>query len=154
MSRSVESIGDNVFYFDCSELDEDDWENLVLNLRYDLKVKYPAFTVARDNESYPYREQQVIVENRFCRVSISEYSGCGAVSVYVRRDYGDYSDEPKDLAEHWILQVYNGIMEIVKKYVDVMYRVGGFSDGSSVYQLATPKDKPDALFADKRGEKL
>ena len=130
-----------------------DWEDFESNIQFEIEDKYPSFNKVNMGE-HEYREQHVILENRLCRVSVSEYSGCGAVSVYESPKWGVYYDEEPAFAEHWIGQVFNPIMEIVKQFADVMYRVGGFSDGSSVYQLAESKDTSDSMFPDKRGEKL
>lgn len=133
MGRSIETVGENVIYFDCCDYEEFEFDDLIAGLTYGLMAKYDSFDEPRRSfVSYPYRENRILVENYLVQVSISEYCGCGAISVFVSKDL-DYRI-PEVLAEHWLAQVFPGIAKIVSEYVKVIRRVGRFSNGISVYE--------------------
>ena len=133
MGRSVETVGENVIYFDCHEYDEFEFDDLIDNLICDLTAKYKSFAQVWMNfVPYPYRENRILVENSLVQVSISEYCGCGAVSVFVSKGLRYFV--PEALAEHWLEQVFPDIAKIVGGYVKVIRRVGRFSNGINVYE--------------------
>ncbi len=145
MSRSVETVGNNVIYFDVSDYDPDfGWLDLIDNLQSDLCQHYPSFVKTKNKwVQYPYRENRIILENQFVSVSISEYCGCAAISVFVREDLNSYicrddtdlAERWLDLAEHWLKQCYPGIKKVVQQYVTSMHKVATFSNGEVVYEL-------------------
>ena len=136
MGRSVETIGNNVIYFDCSNFDEDyDWDDLILNLQSELSAKYKSLVSCKDKwAEYPYRENRIILENNHIRISISEYCGCGAVSAFVPEQYEPYGHP--ELSEHWLNQNFAGIYKIVSRYCTVLNRIGVFSNGEAVFEKA------------------
>jgi len=132
MARSVETVGDNVTYFDCSAFDEWSFEDLVINLQDGIKARFSSMVKVNKWTEYPYRENYIILENDFVCVSISQYCDCGAVSVYVNPDC-----EIPELAEYWIDKTYySAIRGIVKRFTTVINRIGTFSNGESVYEKA------------------
>ena len=140
MGRSVETVSDYVVYFDCSymyEIEGDDWSfsELIDNLQYGLTAKYKSLARTKDKwVSHPYRENEIILENDHVQISISEYCGCGAVSVFVNPDNEDYQPYNITLAEHWLDQCWPGIMEIIEQYVIALNRLGTFSNGIGVFE--------------------
>ncbi|KKN21084.1 hypothetical protein LCGC14_0929100 [marine sediment metagenome] len=140
MGRSVETIGRNVIYFDFSygsendyeDLATEDWQDLQDNIICAITSKYKSF-ISTPNQwaEYPYRENRILLENDHVQISISEYCGCGAVSVFVRDDM-----EYPELAEHWLNQVWDRLSGLISQYVSVLHKVGTFSNGISVYEKA------------------
>ncbi|KKN69805.1 hypothetical protein LCGC14_0437510 [marine sediment metagenome] len=132
MGRSVETIGDNIVYFDTSEFCEDniDWEDLCDNIICALTSQYKSF-ISTPNQwaKCPYRENKILLENDHVQISIAEYCGCGAVSVFVR----DNTEYP-ELAEHWLLQIWDTISEIIGQFVLRLNRLGTFSNGCGVFE--------------------
>jgi len=136
MGRSVETVGNNVIYFDFSydddypDLAEEDWQDLCENIEYAIKDKYPSITAPREKWlPYPYRESRILLENDHVQISISEYCGCGAISVFVRPDV-----EYPDLAEHWLSQVWDGLQQIVDGHVSILHRLGTMNNGVGVFR--------------------
>ena len=172
MGRSVETKGNDVIYFDASEMGyeeiwkctecgydeheemtgcpdcgcteiehsdeynecsaEMDWENLDENIRCDIMARYKSMykvdNVYRMMGHY-YREQVPICANGLIGITISEYCGCGAVSVFVRDDC-----EYPELAGHWLDQNYENIKKIVLTYVSGLVKMGTFSNGCGVFR--------------------
>lgn len=130
MGRSVETIsGANVIYFDTSEFDEFDWTDLIWNLQGEVTKKYRSFNQSEKFIPYPYQENRIILENDHVQISISEYCGCGAVSVFVNE-----STERIELAEHWLAQCFAGIEKIIEQFVSPLRRLGTMSNGVSVFK--------------------
>ena len=138
MGRSVETIGDNVIYFDWQydvEYDygvtaAEDLENLQDNIICEVTSKYKSF-IQTPNQwvKYPYRENKILLENDHVQISISEYCGCGAVSVFVRDD-----TEYPELAEAWLNQVWDNLCKTIGLYVTVLNRLGTMSNGVGVFE--------------------
>ena len=131
MGRSVETIGDNVLYFQSYEMEEPgDWEDVIECLQQVLTDKYTSFVAVTDKWApYPYRENRIILENYHVQVSISEYCGCGAVSFFILGD-----NEYPELAEHWLAQNFDKIKELVSGYIPLLRRIGTFSNGVGVFE--------------------
>ncbi len=156
MGRSVETVGNHVIYFDCSQfgyqpkLDEDDpdydedncelnediaqmeFDDLKENIVCELSNKYKSLDKPQKEWlEYPYRETAVLLESYLARITISEYCGCGAICVIVN---DHYEDEYGALAERWINQCSAGIRKIVGDYTTMLNRVGTFSNGCGVFE--------------------
>lgn len=130
MGRSVEIIsGADIIYFDASEFDEFDWTDLIWNLQGELTKKYHSFIQSEKFVSYPYQENRIILENDHVQISISEYCGCGAVSIFINE-----STERIELAEHWLAQCFAGIEKIIEQFILPLRRVATFSNGEAVYE--------------------
>lgn len=136
MSRSVETISNaNVIYFDASKMNgEFDWDDLVHNLQCEIMAKYKSFTMSGKFVSYPYRENRIILENDHVQISISEYCGIGAISVFVNESASDHYQDYGQLAEHWLNQCFAGIEKIIEQFVLLLRRVATFSNGEAVYE--------------------
>ena len=139
MGRGVETIGSNVLYFDAGfETDDVDqcsddenifmWEDLIENLREGLSSAFPSLYEYHGGAEYPYREQAGILENYHVKIYISEYCGCGAISVTTR------DSEYTELAEAWLNQVWGKMIKIISGYVDLFTKIGTFSNGASVFE--------------------
>lgn len=134
MGRSVETIGRNVVYFDFDYDDNDlateDWQDLQDNIICAITSKYKSFIVTPNQwAEYPYRENKILLENDHIQISISEYCGCGAVSIFVRDDM-----EYPELAEYWLSQTWDTLSRIIGKYVTVLQRLGTMSNGVAVFE--------------------
>ncbi|KKN53862.1 hypothetical protein LCGC14_0598210 [marine sediment metagenome] len=133
MGRSVETIGDNIVYFDFSYDDIDfateNWQDLQNNIICAITARYKSFVNTPNQWArWPYRENCILLENDHIQISISEYCGCGAVSVFVRGD-----TEYPELAEHWLNQVWTTLSKLIGKYVIVINRIGTFSNGCAIF---------------------
>ena len=133
MGRGVEYIGDNVVYFDAVNFQEDyEWGNLIDQLQDDLVTQYPSMC-RTDRFAAFYDESRIIVENNLVSMSISEYCGCGAVSVFVCQEL-DYRI-PEALAEHWLDQCWSGIKKRIENHFSaVLNKIGTMSNGVSAYK--------------------
>ena len=131
MGRGVETIGDNVLYFDASDnwYQEDfAWEDLIEMLRESLIAAFPSLSIYGEFADYPYRENRGILENRYVKIYISEYCGCGAISVVTA------DAEYPNRANHWIGQIWNRLTNIVGRRVQLLHKLGTFSNGESVFK--------------------
>jgi hypothetical protein len=79
------------------------------------------------------RETKVILENSHAEIGISEY--CGIVSVSIRTNENN-APVKIGLAEHWIDSIWPSVLQKLSEHFpqDHITRVGGFSDGTSVYE--------------------
>jgi len=137
MGRSVETIGDNVVYFDIEFNDacdaEMEWYDQVELLTENLQSKYPSLESCDKWVSYPYRENRIFLESKMIQMSISEYCGCGAVSVFVNRQ------NPYDLQEsflqNWLDRVWPNMYNVICESVGApIKRIGTFSNGCGVFE--------------------
>lgn len=131
MGRTVEHIGDNVVYFDCSDIQESfEWDDLQDNLISCLVEHYPSLLKIDRWVPYPYRESHIILGNEHISISVSEYCGCGSVSVFV-----DDRAEYPELAEHWLSQTWSKMRKLIGDCVrNPMRRIGTFSNGEAVFE--------------------
>ena len=161
MGRSVDylSNANGVTYFDVSsmgmqypynsetdEYDEEgeleydefmgreDWDTFVSEIQSTLIKKYPSLETVKNR--WDGRETSIILENTFCEIGISEY--CGLASLSIRqKDDNYYLNE--DLAAHWVDQVWDNMVKILRKefsYYTNLYKQGTFSNGEGVYAKA------------------
>lgn len=115
---------DEEYFDDCPA--ECDWEYIVDTFKSDIKVLYPSTWEA---DKWVGREDHAIMANNYCFFGISEYCGTIAYWAVLR---GDLQWAEEGRAEHW----FNQIGPRFHKTFSTMYRIGGFSDGTSVYQRA------------------
>lgn len=137
MGRSVETVGNHIVYFDCSEyyentIAEELWNDLIMNLQCELSAKYKSLESIKDK--WIERENRIILKNGHVQISISEYCGCGAVSVFVNPDNESYWPYNTALAEHWLEQCWPNIVKIIEQYVTTLRRLGTFSNGCGVFE--------------------
>lgn len=140
MGRSVETIGSNVVHFDCSnygyedeeyfeDMAQDEWKCTVDNIQAALSKRYKSLVSVEKWAEYPCRENQIILENYHVQVSISEYCGCGAVSVFVNP-----CCEYPELAEAWLAKAWPGISRLISENVAALVKVATFSNGEAVFE--------------------
>ena len=136
MGRSVDYLtyAKYITYKDVSEFDEEfDWDYFEQDLIERLQLQFPSL---EDDEKWDGGETKIILSNSFVEIGISEY--CGLASISVRINDGsvyDYDYNLEGLAERFIVFVGEFI---VKNFGDLQ-RIGGFSDGTSVYERADEK---------------
>ena len=114
------------------EPDEHDWDNFIECLQDRLGTRYPSLVEA---DEWPERECHTIMENQHAIFAVSEY--CGLVSVSMRAKEDDYGyDEHVGLHQSWSRRVAPGFQNFMAKAFGqyCLSRMGGFSDGTSVYQ--------------------
>lgn len=132
MGRSAATVNDaEVIYFDYTDYDEYDWQDMIDNVSNDLRKKYLSLLNA---DKWIDRENHIILENNHIQISVSEYCGCGAFSIFVRPDIENYWPYNGNLARHWLEQNITGIKKIIAQYVHCLKRIGTFSNGEAVYE--------------------
>lgn len=108
----------------------DNWNDVQENIVHRLMAKYKSLNKVKKWMPHPYRETAIILENYHVQISISEYCGCGAACVFVRKDNVEWPE----LAEHWLEQNIAGIEKIVGQFVTPLHRVGTFSNGYGIFE--------------------
>ncbi len=140
MGRSVETIGENVLYFDASDeyyQENFAWNDLRCNLQESLNAVFPSLYNVDKWASYPYQENRSFLENDFVTIYLSEYCGCGAISIVVSED------TYLELADYWLGQVWKRLTKIVGGQVDLLIRTGTFSNGCSVFKKVNTEVRSD-----------
>jgi len=136
MGRSVSKASNSriVEYIDVSWVEEE-WD--YLDLREDIMDRLSAnFPSLEEDDKFLGREDHVIASNNLVYVGISEYCGLASLWVTPRAYHDDFYYGEKDttgLAEHWC----DTISEKFHKEFGEYNRVGGFSDGTSIYEKTT-----------------
>lgn len=132
MSRSVETVGPNVVYFDATECEHACvWHNLVADTVSALQKRYPSLVNVQNKwVEYPYRENRIVLKNDHVQISVSEYCGCGAFSMFIQ----PAADEYVNLAEAWLRQCWDGVRETILANVAGLRRIGIFSNGEAVFE--------------------
>jgi len=140
MGRSVNYLNNAevVLYFpfdysDDVEMDNMNWDDMVENLKCEIKAKLPSYYEVKDK--WGNRETRIILENSFCSIGISEY--CGLVSLSVAPRENDYENYSEGLAIHHANQI-RGTLEKVLHDLGLknLRKVGTFSNGEAVFELA------------------
>ena len=81
MGRGVMTEGDHIVYFDATGIEDSfDWGDMQENIVHSLEKQYPSLNRVK---KWQDREIAVILKNYHIQIGISEYCGCGAVSVFV-----------------------------------------------------------------------
>lgn len=144
VSKFYESLG--VMYFNLNSCldDSEDLDNQIddMNFYFDelegdivtlLRSKYPTLLLEKDR--WDGREIRILLSNSFCEIGISSYCDIVSLSIRVHQNVEWYQE---GLAINWINSVWPKMMEHLQKNIGVqsLTRVGGMSNGESVYQLA------------------
>ena len=132
----------SAFGYDCEsdEIDyhlaELDWEDLLEDIVSDAIKQWPSMTDVRSENRWAGREDRILCENELGQIGISEYNGVANIWLRSRKDdYCDYYDDQQkliNLCDSWC----NRISEKFEKKFAEMHRIGGFSDGTSLYLRA------------------
>ena len=126
MGRSVSYVGDKVIFFDCSDHEQEDWDDGISDIKYSVMKKYPKFA---EVDKWHGRENHIFLESGFVHIACSEYCGFGSISVFVRDD-----TEYPYLAVAWLDANWDKIRGIISQYVSAMVKLGTFSNGEAVYK--------------------
>jgi hypothetical protein len=111
------------------EIEDEDfgWDDFLSDLRDNVLVRrYPSLEPCN---RWLDREDHIILQNQFCEVSVSEYCGCVAVCL-----------APADPDDAYKVAWCERVAASFERYVEKCYRscamrrIGGFSNGESVYQ--------------------
>lgn len=128
MARSVSYLtrADAVAYdhleFENDEIfDELTWRDYKEFMIEKLKNKFPSL---QDTDSWE-DETQIILENEFCEIGLSEYCGLISISIRAKDEYDNYPG----LAEAWVDKVKSKFLSI-----GTLIKQGTFSNGESVYR--------------------
>lgn len=112
-----------VAYIDVSDYEED-FNDLIDNIAYELKAKYPSLD---DDDGYLGREGSVLLSNKLVKVGTSEY--CGLAAIFV------IPEEGNNLALNFARKIEAGFKKVVRDVAGPLYaKVGSFSNGESVYE--------------------
>ena len=136
MGRSIETIGENVAYFDASFCEDSyDFNEIAAGVVDALQKRYPSLVAVKNKwVLYPYTENRVVLENDHVQISVSEYCGRGAFSVFVRPGLGEYWPFTTNLADAWLDQCWNGIRRTILGCVVGLRHVATFSNGEAVFE--------------------
>jgi hypothetical protein len=104
---------------------ETDWDRLKDDLVMRAKALFPSLYEA---DGWRGREDHTLARNGLIDFGVSEYCGLMAVWMVPRADFERAGLE--EMAERWIESVTAKFQAEFGEY----YRVGGFSNGTSLYQ--------------------
>jgi len=115
------------------EFDSDDFDFAVEDFQSYLSSLYPSLSAC---DSWLDNEDHVLLENKHCKVGVSEY--CGLVSVWVvpKEDDGYYSDNHlTGLSAHWCDQVGAKIVKAgAGCFGNALVKQGTASNGEAFFQ--------------------
>ena len=153
MGRSVSVLSDarHVTYFEYptfTEPDEDEgqdgeereepmeWEWVVDDLTNSISEAKLEFDAVK--KKWDGNEVSILFENEFAQIGFSEYCGLCSFAIRVNEEPFNYllDDEIADAlknSEDWIDEHWGTICKAIG--YKQLTRVGGFSDGTSVYEL-------------------
>jgi len=136
MGRSVETVGENVVYFDATGCEHACvWHNLVADTVSALQKRYPSLVNVHNKwAAYPYNENRIVLENYHVQISVSEYCGCGAFSVFIQPKLDEYWPFTTNLAAAWLDQCWDGIAKTILANAVGLRRIATFSNGEAVYE--------------------
>ena len=106
-----------------------DWEDWVECQKEKVKAIFPSM---EDCNEWIDREDHAVLQNRFAYFGISEYLGCASLWLVLKDNLDSYYSHENlvGLAEQWSKKA-----EVkFEKEMGTMVRVGGFSNGESVYE--------------------
>lgn len=87
-----------------------------------------------DCDKWLAREDHAFLQNSHCYIGVSTYISVACYWLVSRSDYdSDWIENPQ-LADSWCQRIADGFEEIIKPD---MYLLGRFSNGESVYQIAS-----------------
>lgn len=115
--------------------DGDDFQYELEYMQDWAQEKYPSLQVA---DSWLGHENHVVLENKFCQITVSEYCNLVAVAVVPKEDaYGNLSA----LGQRWASQVDVDCM--AGCFGQRLVSQGRFSNGEQVFQPADGVQKGD-----------
>jgi hypothetical protein len=113
---------------------EDDWDMFKESLINDIQALWPSFSPC---EVWLDREDLAICENTFAYIGLSEYCGCACLWLVPKESDGYYAEDIRrdNLARGFCSRIQAKFSEKFGEFV----RIGGFSNGESVYQRKEEK---------------
>lgn len=112
---------------------QENWQWFKEGLIERIQSKLPSLDVPSPTR-WDGDETIILLENKLCEIGLSEY--CGLVSVSIRvnesKDYWQY----RNIAERWIKQNWPTIEKVISDNYTKLNKVGSFSNGEGVYELA------------------
>lgn len=150
MGRSVSylSYAEYVLFFTADWIgkDEDDnfnedqsyfdWEDFKNNLVSNITSKLKSYN---ECEKWDCNEVSIFLENELCEIALSEYCGLYSLSIRAKDDefYNSYENVKEGLAKHHTHQIRKTLsVALEKSGATLLQKVGTFSNGESVYELA------------------
>ena len=121
-------------------ISEMNWEDFEYNLTATIINKLKSYCKV---EEWDNRETKIFLKNELCNIGISEYCGLYSLSVSAIDYDGYYKEEISKInfAQHHAKQIKNTLCKALKDCgVDVLNRLGTFSSGEAVYELANKED--------------
>jgi hypothetical protein len=109
-----------------------DWDDLVENVTEAIRGHFKSFDDPPEKYNwveYPYRENRILLENDHCQISISEYMGCGAVSVF---ESG--GSEYPELAMAWTDKNFEKIQKLCEPFTDQLRKIATASNGEAFFE--------------------
>lgn len=104
-----------------------DWDWFMESITDQFTAKYPSLDTCN---RWDGNEDHIFLENELLELGVSEYCGLASVSMRVKDDF--------DSSEAGKLNLAARMADYVGKWMDANIgdynRVGGFSDGTSVYE--------------------
>ncbi len=110
-----------------AEMDWDEFESSLTNL---LQGEIGSL---RNVDRWDGREVRIVLANQHIEFGIAEYFGIASLSIRIHEH--DFTNH--GLAEHHLNQVRARIERVVDATGLAINRVGGFSDGTSIYERKT-----------------
>lgn len=131
----VEDDDGNEIEVDCEDFDESFWEEYEDYIIETLQEIAPSFD--RSKIEWHGNEVKKIAENKLCTVWISEYCQLVSLSFVPVEDSYYSSNKLEGIAKHWIEQVFEKIKkEFIERESKVLNKLGNFSNGEGVFELA------------------
>lgn len=113
------------------------WDNFIYNLKYEICKKLKSYSPC---ERWGNSETSIFLENNFAEIGISEYCGLYSLSIQIKEDeYSDYQERARreNLGKNHIWQVKKSLENaLLNCGVNLLNRVGTFSNGNGVYEKA------------------
>ena len=125
---TVECCGETLVYSDEYREGHDDWTWFIEDLTDQFIAKYPSLEPC---DNWEGNEDHIFLENELIEVGVAEYCGLASVSMRAKNS-NEFWDCPGKLNFANRMESYVGVW--VDKTLGDYNRVGGFSDGTSVYE--------------------
>lgn len=134
MGRSVSAPRGAIVkcYVDVSDMTEEfQWDDFIEDITARAQARWSSLTPCA---MWLDSEDLAILENDFCYIGVSEYCGLACIWLVSKEDEYDsyyYEDIRKaNLSTRWCEQIS---LNFEREFGELV-RVGGFSDGTSIYE--------------------
>jgi hypothetical protein len=130
-SVSVPSEASDVAYasFECEDAYDDySFREAVEGMQYQAMKKYPSLSKA---DRWIGRENHVVLENKYCSITVSEYCGLVAVAIVPSAGYS--------LSESWCNKV--NLVHFAEFFGQPLRSAGRFSNGEQIFNAIGAPNK-------------